>query len=343
MTRTNSTKKKLPLNEKVDFLKDPASYPGPTAAVATKETHMSWIFLTERFAYKLKKPVKYPFLDFSTRVKRRQDAKREVRLNSRLAGKTYIGVVRLTLDAEGALGLDAEGKPVDYLVKMHRLPEDRMLDRLLKNHQVPEKALGRAAQRLSDFYRQRTPIEMCSESYLERLDHEIEENRKGLARIEAIHRDLMKRSYTLLRTAFAELQEELGARATHGRLLDGHGDLRPEHICLTNPPVFFDCLEFNQKLRTVDPLDELAYLDIECSRYEHPEAAQVFRAVYRRDSGDPCPPAVFHFYQAKRAFLRASLCAGHLGEEAYDGSREWIDKTHWYLHQTQETLQALRL
>jgi len=330
----------LPLSRKVRFLKDPGHYPEPATAVEAKETHMSWIFLTDNHAFKLKKPVKYPYLDFSTLEKRRQDAEREVVLNSRLAGQTYIGVNRLTVDENDTLSLEGDGRPADYLVKMHRLPEGRMLDRLLEENRVPEREVVRAARRLSDFYRQAAAIDLSGEDYTARLGREIADNHQGLAGTESIDRELTGHSHAALCNCFTVLSEELAARAAQGRILDGHGDLRPEHICLTDDPVFFDCLEFNRTLRSVDPLDELAYLDIECQRYEHPEAATVFKTVYGHVTNDPCPPAVFHFYQAKRAFLRASLCAGHLGEEAYDGSREWIDKTHWYLRKTLEILQS---
>lgn len=330
------------LTRKVRFLRDPAHYPESTAQVDAKETHMSWVFLTEAFAYKLKKPVKYPYLDFSTPAKRQEDAEQEVILNRRLAGETYIGVVPLVADEQGELKLGATGEPVDFLVKMHRLPEDRMLDRLMEQDGVPMRALTRAAERLARFYRQSAPKDMDSERYAAKFEQELEVDHNGLAATDGIDRDLVEHNYGALRTALAVARAQFAARAGQGRIIDGHGDLRPEHICLTAEPVFFDCLEFNQTLRTVDPLDELAYLDIECERYGHPSVAHLFKTIYCRTTRDSCPSALYHLYQAKRAYLRARLCAGHLGEAAYNGSREWMEKTAWYLHKTRTALQSIR-
>ena len=329
----------ISLSTKIRFLHDPASYPEPPAVVEAEETHMSWVFLTDALVYKLKKPVRYPFLDFSTLEKRRADAEREVQLNRRLAGKTYLGVVPLTVDVEGELHLETAGRPVEFLVKMHRLPRDRMLDYLLQQNRVPQMDLALAAQNLATFYRDAAPALRDAATYLRRLADYLQIDRDGLQEVgDLIDGALAKQLHQRLARVLDELGRDLAGRVTAGRIIDGHGDLRPEHICLTPEPVFFDCLEFNQKLRTVDPLDEFAYLDIECRRYGDAEPARVFRNVYAGETDDPCPEPLFRFYQARRAYLRASLCAGHLREEAYDGSREWIEKTDWYLSQASACL-----
>src|SRR3569833_1843809 len=121
------------LEAKLAFLRQPSHHPGLFHRIEAIETHMSWVFLTERFAYKLKKPVRYELLDFRTIETRQYFCEEEVRLNRRLAGDVYIGTVRLVLDAHGHLQLGGEGKAADWLVKMRRLPADRMLDHEIKS------------------------------------------------------------------------------------------------------------------------------------------------------------------------------------------------------------------
>jgi aminoglycoside phosphotransferase family enzyme len=126
------------LESKVAFLRQPTSFQEPTYRVESIETHMSWVFLTDRHAYKLKKPVSYDFLDFSTIDARRFYCEEEVRLNARLAAEVYLGIVELTLNSLGHLQLDGAGAVIDWLIRMRRLPTRHMLDYAIKN--------GRASQ-----------------------------------------------------------------------------------------------------------------------------------------------------------------------------------------------------
>ncbi|MGB3777731.1 MAG: hypothetical protein WA960_05190 [Tunicatimonas sp.] len=120
------------LEEKVYFLSQSTPYPKPTKQVVTKETHMSWVFLTDRHVYKLKKPVKYDFLDYSTLSARRFYCKEEVRLNRRLAEPVYLGTVPLTVNGSAWLQLGGKGTVIDWLVKMQRLPNENMLDEAIR-------------------------------------------------------------------------------------------------------------------------------------------------------------------------------------------------------------------
>ncbi len=116
------------------FLSRPESYPEPTAAVEAIETHLSWVFLTDGNAWKLKKPVRLPYLDFSTQAARRRNCDDELRLNRRFSDDVYLDTVPLALDAAGSLHLGKADKVVDWLLKMRRLPGERMLDRMLHEH-----------------------------------------------------------------------------------------------------------------------------------------------------------------------------------------------------------------
>ncbi len=331
------------VDHKVRFLKDPGNYPSTPSGIEAKETHMSWIFLTDKYAYKLKKPVKYSFLDFSTVELRRENAQREVDLNSRLSPQTYIGVVPLTLREEDKLMLDGEDKPVDYLVKMHRLPEERMLDHLIEKSRVEPGLVKEAASRLIRFYADSQSEKIGGETYFARIREELLENFSELNRLKAFYsNELIHRNFDSLSESLDYLSELIRSRADNGRILEGHGDLKPDHICLVDEPVIFDCLEFNKKLRTVDPLDEFAYLEIECAQKGNANIAGIFIEMYCNRLNDRCHDPLYHFYKAKRAWLRSRLATAHLEEDQYSRKRKWIEKTDWYLKKCRVELEELQ-
>jgi aminoglycoside phosphotransferase family enzyme len=146
------------------------------------ETHMSWVFLTDRHAYKLKKPVSYDFLDFSALDARRFYCQEEVRLNARLAAEVYLGIVELTLNPLGHLQLDGDGTVIDWLTRRHRLPTHHMLDYAIKNGTASREDICRIAARLASFYRTCPPIAIDSTQYGSRFACQIESIRKELTR-----------------------------------------------------------------------------------------------------------------------------------------------------------------
>ncbi len=141
------------IEEKVAFLSRPDAYPEPTRLVETIETRLSWVFLTDTQAWKLKKPVRFDYLDFSEPLARRRNCEEEVRLNPPLAPDVYRGISSLTLDISGELRLAGKGEPIDWLVVMRRLPADRMLDLAIHDRTVNEAELRKVGERLSRFYK----------------------------------------------------------------------------------------------------------------------------------------------------------------------------------------------
>lgn len=152
------------IDEKVAFLKQSKTYPHPVHAVQTKETHMSWIFLVDDFVYKLKKPVKYKYIDHRSIESRFKDCKREVRLNEKLAKDIYLDVVPLTSD-DGKLQLSGNGLIEDWLVKMKRIPEEAMLDYAIKFNKIDENRLKEASLLLTNFYKQQPFILVTKEVF----------------------------------------------------------------------------------------------------------------------------------------------------------------------------------
>jgi aminoglycoside phosphotransferase family enzyme len=272
---------------------------------------MSWVFLTERFAYKMKKPVKWDRLDFSTLALRRTQCENEIILNRRLAPAVYLGLVRMTCDEKGRLRLGGQGEAVEWLVRMVRLPTERKLERLVEERRVHDHDLVSAMELLVRFYRAAPPVHMAGPEYRLRLANEIASITAELLSSQV---DLPS---GLIRDVAASLQtfvqgEAALLEARAGRVIDAHGDLRPQHIYVGSDPAIIDCLEFDRELRLREPLDELSFLRLECDRLGDPRPGDLFIARYREALGDPAPAAVIRFYAAYRAYERARLAVGHL-------------------------------
>ena len=253
---------KATTEDKVHFLSSASAYRALTP-VEVQETHMAWVFLAGDRAYKLKKPVKYAFLDFSTLEAREHVCREELRLNRRLAPDTYLDVVPLTQDASGKLAIGGKGPTVDWLVKMRRLPANRMLDHLILQGEITPPDIDALSGVLSSFYKGVAPMPLSAEDYLHVFVEEHEENRRILLQVDHnLPREELELIFAAIESALAA-RHLIASRAETHRIVDGHGDLRPEHVCLIDPTVIIDCLEFNPRLRMVDPFDELAYLGME--------------------------------------------------------------------------------
>lgn len=319
----------MPIDDKVARLRDPGIYPDRPAAVEVIETHFSWVFLTPSRVYKLKKPVRYHGLDFTTLAARRHNCTQEVALNRRLAPAVYLGVAALTRTAAGRVEFDGPGTVLDWLVVMLRLPAAAMLDAAIRAGTVDLAAVDSIAALLAGFYRNAAPAPLDPDAYRDRLAATLAENRAVLGAADGLDQPLV--------AALSAWQEEflqsrsalLGERAAH--LVDAHGDLRPEHICLAPEPAIIDCLEFDAELRRLDPLDELAYLALECERLGAADVGQRILAQYQTATGNRCPTELFDFYGAFRACVRAKIAIWHLADCAPGELEDWRQRARDYL------------
>lgn len=320
------------LAAKVAFLRRPESYPETTSRVEEIEAHMSWLFLTDRHVYKLKKPFCRNDMDYSTPRLRQLNCQREVRLNRPLAPEVYLGVVALTADGRGCLALGGRGRRVDSLVRMQRMPAALTLERRLHDGRIDAGDARRVAARLVPFFADAARARMSPQRYRRQLleanlvaADKLRRPQSGLDRawVEALAAGL--RQFV---TAHGEL---LDARARAGRIVEGHGDLRPEHIYLTQPPTVLDRIEFDRGLRLRDPVDELAFLAMECDRAGCSDFDGWLFATYSQLSGDDPPRALIEFHKAHNAFVRARIAIWHLDDSDTGPSQPWIDRANDYL------------
>ncbi len=327
------------LADKAAFLGRPESFPEPTTRVDAIETHMSWVFLTDHFAYKLKKPVRFKLLNLTTLEDRKRNCEAEVGWNRRLAPEVYLGVVPLGVDENGRLVLGTGTGVVDWLVKMRRLPAERMLDRVIAAGNLEPADLRRVAETLAAFYQRATRAELSEERYRFRFIGEIEEIRRELEEISPIAKDRIDAISAALQS-FARFRADLlDARVREKRVVEAHGDLRPEHVCLLPRPVFIDCLEFDPELRLLDPADELSFLTVECELAGGPSfIEEVLFGTYGERTSDRPSRSLVSFYKTFRAFLRAKISIWHLKDREVKDADKWISRTNRYVEAAERHL-----
>ncbi len=319
------------LADKIAFLMRGDSYSPQAREVVRRETHMSEVFLADGTAYKLKKPVRFPYLDFSTLDRREAACRAELRLNRRLAADVYRDVVELTRSPSG-LAIGGPGEVVDWLVVMNRLDDAKMLDRVIAENRLQRWQLDRVAAVLVQFYRRARAVFVSLEMYRTQLWKSLAYNRRILLdpRFD-LPAGTVRTIDSLQRRFLAERGALITARVRTRCIVDGHGDLRPEHIWLGDPVCIIDCLEFNASLRMVDPLDELAFLCVECERLGAGWVGEYLRRRVARALHDGHADELFLFYRCHRATLRARLAMAHLLEPEMRTPEKWPALARAYL------------
>ena len=319
------------LDAKVSFLSRPDTYRPIPGEVIRRETHMSWVFLAGDRVYKLKKPVRFPYLDFSTIARREAACRAELRLNHRLAPDIYLDVLPL-MDTGNGLSIGGTGTTVDWLVFMKRLDERNMLEHMIGARRVGIRQLDDLVTTLAQFYRSATPVFLSPSIHLADWQRSLAYNRRVLLdpRL-GIPAGLVHRIDQAQRRFLERRGDLIAARVRRRRIVEGHGDLRPEHIWLDDKVRIIDCLEFNLRLRTVDPFDEIACLSLECERLGAGWVGDYLQSRMKRMLRDGPVEELFTFYRCHRAMLRARLAIAHLLEEHPRTPEKWPRLAATYL------------
>ena len=307
--------------EIVRFLRQPQHYSERPACVELIETHFAWVFLTQIHAYKLKKPLRTAFLDYRTIAARRLGCREELVLNRRLAPNVYLDVVPIVRNRDDTLSLGyREGaRVVDWVVKMRRLPASRMLDRAIADGSVRKADLVSLACMLTRFFdgAVRQPLDVSQ--YAARLEERVLQNRHDLSAGDlGLDRARVQRVTALQLQFLSSHHDLLGPRAAC--LIDGHGDLRPEHLYLgsgSEAPCVIDCLEFDSQLRWLDPAEEMAFLALECRKLGASAAARTLVSHYRSLTLAPPSEGLIDFYMSYSALTRAKLAAWHVRDPQF--------------------------
>ncbi len=305
--------------EQLRTIADAGNYWGPKGPTQLIETHISWVLLTPAYAFKVKKPVRLSFLDFSTLEQRAFYCREEVRLNRRLAPEVYLGLLAVQSTPEGHLSIGPrdEGQMLfDYAVWMRRLDGRYQMDRLLRERAVRERDMEILAHRLVDFHRAHALP--ADDPTRERASDYLADFADLLALNTAVERQLgqaaaraLKRWHQQIAAFLCAHEDRLEARAQAGFRVEGHGDLHARNIfLLPEGPVVFDCLEFSARFRCLDVLNELAFLAMDLEAQEHPSLSHVFMNAYLHRW--PClegpeDERLFQYFKAYRASVRLKI------------------------------------
>ncbi|MGW1983216.1 bifunctional aminoglycoside phosphotransferase/ATP-binding protein [Streptomyces collinus] len=266
------------------------------------ETHTATLFFVGDRVYKLKKPVDLGFLDYTTVAARRTACEREVNLNRRYAPDVYVGLGEFH---------GPHGEVPEPLVVMRRMPEERRLSHLVRAGTAVDDVLAAVARHLAAWHA--AAPRGCDVDEQGTRDALSARWEASFAQVHALAAagavtDCLTEIELLARRYLAGRERLFDTRIRQGRVVDGHGDLLAEDIfCLDDGPRVLDCLEFDDRLRYVDGLDDAAFLAMDLERLEAGEAAAYFLARYGEYSGDPAPPSLWHHYVAYRAFVRAKV------------------------------------
>jgi len=294
----------------------PAAYPVLTSSVELIETHVSYIFVTESLVYKVKKPVDFGFLNFTTLDRRRFYCEEEVRLNRRLCPDLYLGVVELREGPQGA-AFEGSGTLIDYAVKMRRLPEERMLNRVLERGELGAQQLAELARLIARFHRDaaRGPqIDALGSVAAIRANWEENFRQAALFVPGLISRADLELLRGWVERFLTERRELLEARVAQGFIRECDGDLHLGNICLTDRFQVFDCIEFNERFRYSDTAADVAFLLMDLENAGHRELCAPFLEAYQAESGDDGLIGVLDFYRAYRAFVRGKVTGMHLAD-----------------------------
>jgi len=297
------------IRDHIDALLDTACYPEHPANVTLAETHISCVFLAGNHVYKLKKPVDFGFVDYSTRARRRRFCELEVTLNRRLANDIYLGVVPLVRTREG-FRFEAKGVVLDWAVKMRRVPDPAFWSERLRNGSLALPEMDRLARFIAAFHerarRVRSPAVLAQRSRA--WDETVADLERFAGRL--FPQALIAEIRTAGQHYRAWLEPLLQQRLRAGRFVDGHGDLRLEHICEIDGQLqALDCIEFNTAFRHIDVGSDLAFLLMDLDRNDRRDLAGLLAAIYLRLSGDATLPLCDRYYRAERALVRAKVDA----------------------------------
>ena len=282
-----------------------------TPGVELIETHISWVFLHGDDVWKVKKPVDLGFLDFSTSEQRYSACKAEVHLNRRLAPHVYQGCVPIVRDADGRYRIDEPGEPVDWAVHMVRLPEDRRADALLAAGRLEAAHVDRIAERVAAFHAEaRADEETARYGTAEAIAVNVRENFRQTR--DRIHEFVTAEQAAEIEDWQRRFLEDHGdlfaARVEAGRVRDGHGDLRLEHVYLDADRVtIVDCIEFNHRFRFADVCADVAFLAMDLTWNGRVDLAERFLATYARAANDFELYRLIDFYESYRAFVRGKV------------------------------------
>ena len=306
-------------------------YPHNPQKVELFQTHISYVFIAGHYVYKVKKPVNFGFLDFTTLEQRKFYCEEELRLNRRLAPNIYLDVVPIMQDNSGNLSLGGTGQVIEYAVQMKRLPLDKMLKILLAQNQADKIIMDAVAEKVARFHRTaETGGKIDQMGSIQTIHHNTDENFEQTEKyvdvtIPAYQFHFIREYVKIFLDSNKDLLEK---RIAQHKIRDCHGDLHLEHICVADDIIIFDCIEFNERFRFGDVAAEVAFLTMDLDYNGYTRQAEDFVHAYLKYSDDADLQALLNFYRCYYAYVRGKVISFRLDQkEIPEIERSEIKKT----------------
>jgi len=299
----------------VEAMLKPETYPDPVNKIVLVQTHISFVFITEKYVYKIKKPVNFGFLDFSTLEKRQIYCQKELQLNRRLCPHIYLDIV--PINKTDKLHIGGDGETVEYAVKMLRLPQEQLMSELLQKGQVTEQTIDEIATIVAKFHSEaQTSPEINTFGGLDIVKTNWTENFTQTQKY--IGQTISQTDYDLIQqtiTCFMDLNSTLFAlRIADGRIRDCHGDLYSNNIFVTEPICIFDAIEFNDRFRYSDIASDVAFLAMDLDYQNQSDLSDYFIKQYIHYSKDAQLDQMLPFYKCYRAYVRGKVVSFRLDD-----------------------------
>lgn len=298
--------------EQVEYMMNHCTFPDTCNEPVLKETHISWVVLTDNFAFKIKRPVKFSFLDFSSPDKRKFYCHQELKLNRRSAPDMYLKVIPVTNQMAGLATEEEEKEVIDYAVQMKRMDNSLEMDRMLKNDEVTGQHIDKLAQKVAQFHKKVRVLKNAfatltfQKRFADIKDVSTYLSEKAGAEWETRINESVDKSFNYLNS----IRNLSNHRVITGFHKNCHGDLNASNVFLYDDPVIFDCIEFNSDYRRIDILNDVAFLCVDLDFFGKQDLSERFYERYLHFYGiedDPQSRKLFVYYKSYRASVRAKV------------------------------------
>ena len=303
----------------VEALLKPEAYDEDPGEIELCQTHISFVFLTRKFVYKVKKAVNFGFLDFSTLEKRRFFCERELELNRRLCDDMYLEVV--PINKSNGIKIKGDGETVEYAVKMKRMPQNKIMSKLLEENKVDNRLIGEIAKIIADFHAKAETNKRISEfGFLTTVGKNWTENFEQTK--EYVGKTLSEKEFKLIRekveTFMREQKPLFDERIAEGKIRDCHGDIHSGNIFITDKIYIFDAIEFNERFRYSDVAADIAFLAMDLDFRKRLDLSEFFVKKYIKYSKDEELMKLLSFYKCYRAYVRGKVVGFKLNDPNID-------------------------